>query len=240
MSKILSSLGCSWNASDVRGEQQEQAVVPKLPQCALEVTYPSFSLSHGELDEADTAATSTSAVHRETVQSKASELMSRTIVWKNTANNKRHKHQPVQRSYQDNQLPNRVMLESILDSFDQLVEARIRAYARILSNHVRVLSQCHNQKGARIAEYKLQTLLEIASNFTFDSVSTVFREATRTKQTATPTVESKGVLPIELAVEIKSPRFYQGGSSTAVASNETGTQSNGTLMFRVEGTFRGR
>ena len=215
----------------------------------LKVIHPSFSVTddrHENQEEEDDDETKSSTHRRELVQSKASKLMSRKRVYsfsKDEGDN------------QESQHPQRIMLENILDSFDQLVDARIRAYARILSNHVCALSASNNVRGARVAEYKLQTLLEVAANhLSFDSISTDFK-ISNTKddvlnddsigESSTTTVEEEESLslPIELKVEIQSPRFCHKGiesNSCDDVASPPHESHQGSLRFRAKGEVRGK
>jgi len=100
---------------------------------------------------------------------------------------------------QERAIPSRYMLENVLTSFEDLVEARIRAYGQILSNHVHGLREAqpqgaaafssaassallasnpqssHNARGALIADSKLRTFLDIATkDALFTSITTQF------------------------------------------------------------------
>jgi hypothetical protein len=98
---------------------------------------------------------------------------------------------------QERAIPSRYILENVLTSFEDLVEARIRAYGQILSNHVQGLREAqqqaaaalasssalldshpqssHNARGALIADYKLRTFLDIATkDASFTSITTKF------------------------------------------------------------------
>jgi len=249
ISRVLSSVGCSWNTNEANAFD-EKYITPSLSQEEmpfLKIIHPLFSLTddhHEEQNEDEEDNKESSLHHRILVQSKASKLMSRKRVYS-------------QMNEEDNseqaQQPRRKMLGNILDSFDQLVDARIRAYARILSNHVRVLSESNNLRGAQIAEYKLQTLLEVAANhLLFDSISTEFKIATTENniedddsisESSTATKEEKSLsLPIELSVEIRSPRFFHEGleanNRNDVASRPHGSHQ-GSLNFRAKGEVRG-
>lgn len=252
ISCVLSSAGCSWitnETSDFDDTPTNSSLsLDDIP--LLRVTHPSFSLAddhHEQLDDTEGNDNISSTQQKELVQSKASKLMSRTRVYS---------HRKGDNTTQPSQHPRRVMLENILDSFDQLVDARIRAYARILRNHIRVLWESDNARGARIAEYKLQTLLEVAANhLSFDSISTKFKITTtenvvtnddsiNTSSTSTAVNgETTLSLPIELIVEIRSPRFFHQGlesnnrNDVALRPHEC---HQGSLRFRAKGVIRER
>jgi len=253
ISRVLSSAGCSWNTNETNDfdEKLVHSLVSLKNTPLLKITHPSFSLAedhHEEQGEEEDDNNISSTQQRELVQSKASKLMSRKRVYS---------HNKGEDSNQQAQHPHQVMLENILDSFDQLVDARIRAYALILSNHVRALSESNNARGARIAEYKLQTLLEVAANhLSFDSISTEFKitttendvtsdDSTITGSTST-IIEDKNSLslPIELNVEIRSPRFFHEGLESSnrndVAVPSLESHHGGSLRFRAKGEVRGR
>lgn len=258
MSSLLSSMGCSWNTNEATSPHEKSMPssisIERIP--AHKVSHPSFSLTDNtqveQEDEEEKDDDSNSSSHRrKAVQSKASKLMSRKCVY--SQDNK-----DVDNGQQRSQAPQRIMLENILDSFDQLVDARIRAYAQILSNHVRVLSESNNTRGARIAEYKLQTLLEFATNnLLFDSISTEFKTSSATEDgvcgggdivvsttsTSTSATEEKNLsLPIELTVEIRSPRFFHEGLDAVNRGDATGSSNprhqQGKLTFQAKGKVR--
>jgi len=245
-------MGCSWDTNEINSSDEHSIVssnsLERLP--ARKISYPSFSLSnnnHEEREEEDEDDDSVSLSNRrEAVQSKASKLMSRKRVYSQDKNEENTEHA---------RPPQRIMLENILDSFDELVDARIRAYARILSNHVRVLSESNNMRGARIAEYKLQTLLEFAANhLLIDSISTEFKtiaaeddvcdeDVTTTTTTAATKDERSLSLPIEMTVEIRSPRFFHEGleaiSRTDAGASPPHRKHQGKLTFRAKGKVQG-
>jgi hypothetical protein len=258
VSRFLSSMGCSWNTNETDSSDEKSATSSTTIEraTARHVSYPSFSLTdniHEEQeDEEEKDYDSDSSSHRrKAVQSKASKLMSRKGVLSPLGAGD-------QEQQSQSQSPQRVMLENILDSFDQLVDARIRAYACILSNHVQVLSESNNTKGARIAEYKLQTLLDVAANhLLFDSISTEFRTSTSNKECdvygndsissvtsdSTATKEERSFsVPIELAVEIQSPRFFHEGLEAIGCSDVSSPVQRGhqgKLIFSANGKLRG-
>ena len=258
MSRLLSSMGCSWNTNETipSSDNSTTASVSSESVPAHKLSFPCFSLTSNINDEQEDAEGinyesdfDSSCHRREVAQSKASKLMSRKRAFSPSK---------VGDKDQQTQSPQRMMLENILDSFDQLVDARIRAYARILSNHVRVLSESNNTKGARIAEYKLQTLLDVAANhLLFDSISTEFKTSTSNKENrvndddateSTASSKSKEEtslsIPIELIVEIQSPRFFHECleviDCTGVASASAQPGHQGKLIFRAEGKLRGK
>ena len=250
ISRVLSSVGCSWNTNETNSPD-ENATTSSLFQERIplvKIIYPSFSLTDDPDEEQDDDGEDSKEVslyQRELVQSKVSKLMSRKRVFS-------------QRSWEgtteQGQQPQRKMLENILDSFDQLVDARIRAYARILSNHVRVLSESNNDRGAQIAEYKLQTLLEVAANhLLFDSISTEFRITSAENKVEDQIISKHSTgfkegkilsLPIELCVEIRSPRFLHEGLESNNNHNDGASpprgSHKGSLNFRAKGEVRGK
>lgn len=249
ISCLLSSAGCSWNMNEPKS-LDEQAIASSLSlkeMPFLKVTYPSFSLTDDrdvDQDDEEDDGTKCSTHQRERVQSKASELMSRKRVYSRSK---------VEDNIQQQQKPHRVMLENILDSFDELVDARIRAYARILRNHVRALLESNNIRGARVAEYKLQTLLEVAANrLSFDSISTEFKitgtdndvsiDYSIGNSSAKSMKEEKSLcLPIELNVEIRSPRFFHEGLESDKLNDIASPpheSHRGSLRFRAKGECR--
>lgn len=247
--RILSTMGCSWNTIEPN-RCDENSIISTLKIPSRIISYPSFSLTdneeQNEVDQKDYDSDASSCHKRETVQSKASKLMSRKRVFRPLN---------LKETFKQGQAPQRIMLENILDSFDRLVDARIRAYARILSNHVRVLSESNNTKGAQIAEYKLQTLLEVAANhLLFDSISTKFdvssdgdtTVSTNSTTVTTTSTEKEGALstPVELTVEIRSPRFFFEGLKTMncgdAASSPPQQGLDGKLIFRAKGKLRGK
>jgi hypothetical protein len=257
MSSLLSSMGCSWNTNEIKSpdakSMSSSISIERIP--AHKVSHPSFSLTKNnqeeQEDEEEKDDDSNSSSHRrEAVQSKASKLMSRKCVYS------QYKDVDNGQQAQAPQAPQRIMLENILDSFDQLVDARIRAYAQILSNHVQVLSESNNTRGARIAEYKLQTLLEFATNnLLFDSISTEFKTSATedgvcgdisvsTTTSSTATKEEKCIsLPIELTVEIRSPRFFHEGLEAVNrgdAVSSPNPRHQGKLTFQANGKVRGK
>lgn len=253
VSPFLSTMGCSWNTNE-QNDSEEKSTASSIPTeriPAYKVSYPSFSLTNnGHEEHHDDEAKdydSDSSYRREAVQSEASKLMSRRGVYIRCkdGDNEEQRQQPQQ-----------IMLGNILDSFDQLVDARIRAYARILSNHVQVLSESNNKRGARIAEYKLETLLAVAANhLLFDSISIEFktiatcaeddaRDAAAAAATTTSTTEDKQFsVPIEVTVDIRSPRFIHEGLETNNCNDAESPPHRGhegKLTFRAKGKVRGR
>lgn len=254
MSRLLSSLGCSWNMNETSDPDEKPTTTSvsteRIP--ARKVTYPSFSLSNNDQEEAEeknSYHSESSSQEREAAQSQASKLMSRRYV---------HSEPKEGDDDRQAQTPQRIMLENILDSFDRLVDARIRAYKRILSNHVRVLTESNNTMGARIAEYKLQTMLEFAANhLLLDSISMEFKTiATKddgcndvdddnlSSSTSTAAVQNANVsLPIVLTVEIRSPRFCQECVGAINFTDDASTPHpthQGKLTFRAHGEVRGK
>jgi hypothetical protein len=233
-------MGCSSNDIDGIPKASSSSVV-RLP--VRKLYHPSLSLTQDYDEEQDKKDDSDSSSHRrKAVQSKASKLMARKTVY--------HYEENEQRT----QPPKRMMLENILESFDHLVDARIRAYAQILRNHIRVLWESDNIRGARIAEYKLQTLLEFASNhLSFDSISTEFKESCtgdndcdndEISNTTTANKEEKDFsLPIELTVEIRSPRFFLGEVETVNPHDgdfPPHRSHQRKLTFKANGKVRGK
>jgi len=268
LTHFISSMGCAWNTND--GENAASVTTICSASSSDEnqqlsfrkLSYPSFSLSHDDDDEQEEEQQEQEQQQprREDVQSKASSLMARKVV---LVRDEAALHQE-QEQEEEQPLVQRIMLENFLDSFDQLVDARIRAYARILANHVTVLSEANNTRGARIAEYKLQTLLEFAANnVQFDSTSTEFcvvltNAATEdcdgdcdvdgdgdiTTTSTTGTEETRITLPIELTVEIHSVRFHDPTTTaTATATTRSSKQGNQEeeekkLIFKAKGEVR--
>jgi hypothetical protein len=162
------------------------------------LSYPSFSLSHrGDGTDSTHRYASSS---REEVQVKASAWMSQPIVLEDPG------------VEQLEQIP-RQILENVLDSFDQLVDARIRQYSKVLSNYYLSLpKEAAMSAGARVVEYKLRRLLEFGTNISFGSISTNFTPMdVDGSSTVQFTVDDDGrkehSLPIQLTVEIQSLQF---------------------------------
>lgn len=253
MSLFLSSMGCSWDTTETSccdTKAFERISIDKLTYPSLSLANDTYNNEHDDGEGGDNESCSSSH-QREAVQTKASNLMSRRRTYSkcNDECNTEEQH-----------LPQRIMLENILDSFDQLVDARIRAYARILSNHVQVLWESNNTRGARIAEYKLQTLLEFAANhLLFDSISTEFKSVeedendvcngTTDDSTSIATTDRQTLSqPIELNVEIRSPRFLlQDQASINSHPDADGDDAipphgrhQGILRFRAGGKVQGK
>ncbi len=259
VSRLLSSMGCSWNSNATSSSDANSTTasisIESIP--AHKLSYPCFSLTKNINDEQEDVegkkyeSDSDSSSHRrEAAQSEASKLMSRKRAFSRLE---------VEDKEQESLSPQRLVLENILASFDQLVDARIRAYARILSNHVRVLSESNNTKGARIAEYKLQTLLDVAANhLLFDSISTEFKTSTSSEDrvndddviATVSTASSNGdkketnlTIPIELSVEIQSPRFFHECLEAIDCTDVTRPAQRGhqgKLIFLAKGKLRGK
>jgi hypothetical protein len=230
LSRVLPLLGCSWNTNEAlsgtKREPTKRSPEDRMPCHKLYYTCFSVTESLGDSDGEEQGTMS--SAKREDVQSKASNLMARKLLFCRSKSGETSND-----SNQQQQAPRRVMLENIVDSFDQLVDARIRAYARILRNHVQVLSESNNIRGARITEYKLQTLLEIAANHVlFDTISTEFKVVKGVNEQ-----EDASSLPIELLVEIKSPRFYQGVSDDE-DQKQPARKKEGKLHFRAKGVVK--
>ncbi len=257
VSRLLSSMGCSWNSNATSSSDANSTTasisIESIP--AHKLSYPCFSLTKNISDEQEDVegkkyeSDSDSSSHRrEAAQSEASKLMSRKSAFS----------QLEVEDKIESLSPQRLMLENILASFDQLVDARIRAYARILSNHVRVLSESDNTKGAQIAEYKLQTLIDVAANhLLFDSISTEFKRSTSSEDRvnnddviATDSTASNGdkketnlTIPIELIVEIQSPRFFHECLEAIDCTDVTRPAQRGhqgKLIFLAKGKLRGK
>jgi hypothetical protein len=213
LSRFVSSLSSTWNSNndDETGSNNNMAAGSAAEDTinVHTISYPSFSMPDDNIDhhhhqqqqqqqQSSSSISSSSSSGREDVQSKISNLMSRKVIYEAGAESSEvHQEQQLQ--------PGRMMLENISDSFNQLVDARIRAYAQILTNHVQVLRSSNsnndnnhdnsnsnnntntnqninnNERGALIAEYKLRTLLEFASTSNddddalFDSITTKFK-----------------------------------------------------------------
>jgi hypothetical protein len=213
LSRFVSSLSSTWNSNndDETGSNNNMTAGSAAEDTinVHTISYPSFSMPDDNIDhhhhqqqqqqqQSSSSISSSSSSGREDVQSKISNLMSRKVIYEAGAESSEvHQEQQLQ--------PGRMMLENISDSFNQLVDARIRAYAQILTNHVQVLRSSNsnndnnhdnsnsnnntntnqninnNERGALIAEYKLRTLLEFASTSNddddalFDSITTKFK-----------------------------------------------------------------
>jgi len=205
---------------------------------------------------------------KEDVQTKISNLMSRKVFYE-AAQQEQEQHEQdhdedqdrVREQQHDQLLPGRQMLENVYDSFDQLVDSRIRAYAQILRNHIQVLRNMNDERGALIVEYKLRTLLEYATNNAlFDSVSTTFKVLSNDDVAATATAtksmneeklqEGKDeeheviYVPIEMTVEISSNSLHhdnhqQHDHKQLRVQEHEGKQKKKVVIFKTTGTIRG-
>ncbi|KAG7367533.1 hypothetical protein IV203_030204 [Nitzschia inconspicua] len=158
------------------------------------ISYPSLSLSYSPVEAV--SASSTPSPTREDIQMKALTCMAQQIlVDVGSLPNE-------QQNYALEQI-SRHMLENFLDSFDQLVDARIRQYSKVLSNHS--LSLLSASGRADVVEYKLRTLLEIGTNISFGSISIQFDNTASTKSDIKCGTNTS--LPVMLVVEIDSLQF---------------------------------
>ena len=176
LSQFVSSLGSTWTAKD------EEPSPPCVKQSVnvRTVAIPSFCM--------DLEDEHRQQHHGMSLHSQISDLMSRKV------------HMQAETA-QERAIPSRYILENVLTSFEDLVDARIRAYGQILSNHVQGLREAqqqaaaalalasasssalldshpqssHNARGALIADYKLRTFLDIATkDASFTSITTKF------------------------------------------------------------------
>jgi len=209
---------------------------------------------------------------KEDVQTKISNLMSRKVFYEAAQQEQEQQdhdedqdQDQVQEQQHDQLLPGRQMLENVYDSFDQLVDSRIRAYAQILRNHIQVLRNMNDERGALIVEYKLRTLLEYATNNAlFDSVSTTFKVLSNDDVAATATATATATksmneeklqegkdeeqeviyLPIEMTVEISSNSLHhdnhqQHDHKQLRVQEHEGKQKKKVVIFKTTGTIRG-
>jgi hypothetical protein len=188
LSRFVSSLSCTWNSYNDSMEGAAGSAAEDIN--VRTISFPSFSLpdegEHHQQQQQQRQSSSSSVsslTGKEDMQSKISNMMSRKVLYEAAEPSESEEDQDIYQQQQQQQ-PGRMMLENISDSFGQLVDARIRAYAQILSNHVQALRNSNNnnsnERGALIAEYKLQTLLEFASTSSdddalFDSFTTKFK-----------------------------------------------------------------
>lgn len=176
LSQFVSSLGSTWTAKDEE---------PSLPCVQQSVNVRTVALPSLCMDLEDDHRQQHQ--HGRSLQSQISDLMSRKV------------HMQADTA-QERALPSRYMLENVLTSFEDLVEARIRAYGQLLSNHVHGLREAqqqgaaaaaflsassallasnpqssHNARSALIADSKLRTFLDIATkDAVFTSITTKF------------------------------------------------------------------
>jgi hypothetical protein len=186
------------------------------------ISYPSLSLTHPPVAKAGTSTESSGAspLH-EDIRVKASTCMSQPVNFVK---------EPTEYSFKQ---VSRHMLENFLDSFDQLVDARIRQYSKVLSNHG--LSLLSASGRADIVEYKLRTLLEIGTNITLGSISIKF-ENTTSLNVAHRTTEKCAVIPVMLTVEIDSLQFHPRYRS---CQNNYKRHRN-KLTFHAPGSIHGK
>jgi hypothetical protein len=240
LSKIVGLIGYSGGDANEKEEQLNSETTTNNSSRILcrKLLYPSFSLSRHENDISDSSSglNSTSSPSKEEAQTKASSWMSRQII---------------QHDATEPQLREEVsfrILEATLDSFDQLVDARIRQYSKILRNHYLSLllnddDDDDDDKGrAKVVEYKLRTLLEYGTNISFGSISSRFTvlDSTDATTTTTTTDNSTIVLPVMLTVEINSLQFQQPTSSSRSSNNNNHRHtSNNKLTFQAPGWIKG-
>ena len=196
LSRFVSSLSCTWNSDNDSMEGAAGSAAEDIN--VRTISFPSFSMpdegdhhqqqqqqqKQQQQQQRQSSSSSVSSLSgKEDMQSKISNMMSRKVLYEAAEPSESEEDQDTYQQQQQQQ-PGRMMLENISDSFGQLVDARIRAYAQILSNHVQVLRNSNNnnsnERGALIAEYKLRTLLEFASTSSdddalFDSFTTKFK-----------------------------------------------------------------
>jgi hypothetical protein len=185
------------------------------------ISYPSLSLTHPPGEAGSTTESSFASSLREDIRVKASGCMSQPV----------KVQQPSEGSFKT---VARIMLENFLDSFDQLVDARIRQYSKVLSNHG--LSLLSASGRADIVEYKLRTLLEIGTNISFGSISIKFENTTSINVTTTTTSEKRAVIPVMLKVEIDSLQFHPPNPS---CHNNLKRHRN-KLTFHAPGIIQGK
>jgi hypothetical protein len=161
------------------------------------ISYPSLSLTHPPVEAGPPTESSVAPPLREDIRVKASACMSQQVIVQQLDE---HCFKEVARH----------MLENLLDSFDQLVDARIRQYSKVLSNHG--LSLLSASGRADIVEYKLRTLLEIGTNISFGSIS-INVECPTSIDVAAATTDGCAVIPVMLTVEIDSLQFHPANPS---------------------------
>jgi hypothetical protein len=171
LSKIVGLIGYSGGDEKEQNLESEDKDHPNRILCR-DFLYPSFSLSRQENNDnnnknncsSPTLNSSSSASSKEEVQMQASSWMSQQIIQRDATESQLKKEVPCR------------ILEAILDSFDQLVDARIRQYSNILRNHYLslLLNNDDDNRRAKVVEYKLRTLLEFGTNISFGSISSRF------------------------------------------------------------------
>lgn len=191
---------------------------PTKESCTL--TFPSFSLQH-LCEESSVDRKRHASPSREEVQAKASSLLSRPVVV--TIDTLQGGELSSSSSLSS---PQQMILQNILESFDQLVDARIRAYSKILRNHYLSLAsvkwnnndtsgglQYSSNGGVQIVEYKLRTLLEFGTNISFGSITTTFTPRTMTEDEeelgggASASSSASSSLPVLFTVTIEPIQF---------------------------------
>jgi hypothetical protein len=232
--------------------------IPPMESCTL--TFPSFSLQH--LCEVNIAGVGPVSPSREEVQAKASSLLSRPLVVSIDNLNGGEWSSSSFSSYTSS--PQQMMLQNVLDSFDELVDARIRAYSKILRNHYLSLAKekCNNSNvygsptssevGTQIVEYKLRTLLEFGTNISFGSITTTFvpRPMTEGEELGEGISSSSSTsLPVLFTVDIEPHPFspilnHRFGPDQETSPNSSRTPSSAVLFpkklsFRARGFLHG-
>jgi hypothetical protein len=101
-----------------------------------------------------------------------------------------------------------LMLENLYASLDVLVDARINVYSKVLRSHGLALAKCNDaancsSSGVMAVEYKLETLLEIGTNLSSDSVETKFSVQPNSKATTSDENRLELTIPILLEAFVK-------------------------------------
>jgi hypothetical protein len=191
--------------------------------CCESFSYPSLSLTHPPVEAEASIESTIASPLREAIRVKASAYMSQPV-----------KVQPATGSCFKEIA--RHMLENILDSFDQLVDARIRQYSKVLSNHGLSLRSASGR--VDIVEYKLRTLLEIGTNISFGSISVKFESTTTNMNVATTPTEMLATIPVMLTVEIDSLQFHPPNHPCHNSSSSKRHRNH--LTFHAPGRIHGK
>jgi hypothetical protein len=225
-SLLAYSSSCGCQTDKACGKQDSNTTSSSGPEWSLEsISYPSLSLSHPPVAEVAVAPVAPKSPTREDIQMKALACMSQPVVFENATTTTTTTMQVEEVS--------RHMLENFLDSFDQLVDARIRQYSKVLSNHG--LSLLSASGRADIVEYKLRTLLEIGTNISFGSISIKFENSAANTSTSTTSDDDTTTLPVMMTVEIDSLQLHGPATTSSKEAPSIDHRHRHKLTFQAPG-----
>jgi hypothetical protein len=194
---ILDGLLCHLHASvptqDFHREPHHNTI--DCNSCLVAITVPSFSLTSPGADNNNYYPDehTTKALSRDEIRSKTAQSLSypvRVSKGKGDSDDDDHDDGEVLQ-----QLAATKMLNGCIESMDQLVDARLSAYSKILRQHYGTKtnktggghenessSSTDNAAISAVVDFKLRTMLELGTNISFDSFALNVKTKTATKK----------------------------------------------------------